>query len=137
VTTLLTARRVVVSLLLAAAVFGVVWAFTMHEETEPIRLTHVAVKVVSPAPGEQVPRQATVFVELKPGYTLNALQVQGRAIGGDDLEHIAGLNRWSFTPGDGMSIEELDEGRNCAVAEFHRNDASSKADTFTWCFSLH
>lgn len=130
-------RRIVISLLLAASVVGIVVAFTMHEEREPLRLTHEAVRVVSPEPGEQVLRQTTVFVELQPDYTLDALQIQGRAVGGDDLEHIPGLNRWSFTPGDGKSIEEHDEGRNCATAEFHRSAAVDAPDTFTWCFSLH
>lgn len=132
-----TPRRIVISLLLAASVVGIVVAFTMHEETEPLRLTHEAVEVVSPEPGEQVLRQTTVFVELKADYTLDALQIDGRAVGGDDLEHIEGLNRWSFTPGDGKSIEEHDEGRNCATAEFHRVGTTDAPQTFTWCFSLH
>ena len=131
-------RRLVVSLLLAASVVGVVWAFTMHEETEPIRLTHAAVRVASPAPGEQaVPRQSTVFVELDADYALDALQLQGQAVGGDDLQHIAGLNRWSFTPGEDKSIEKLPGGRTCATVEFHHASTPAEPETFSWCFFVN
>lgn len=128
-------RRVVISLLLAAAIVGIVWAFSMHDETEPVRLMHEGVKVVSPAPGEQnVQQQSTVFVELASGYTLDALRIEGDAVGGDDLEHIAGLNRWSLRPADGKAVERLPGGRVCATAEFHRTGEDVASETFPWCF---
>jgi DUF971 family protein len=134
----LSARRLVITLLLALSVGGIVWAFTMHEETEPVRITHAAVKVVSPEAGEQtVPRQSTVFIELEPDYALDALQLQGQAVGGDDLQHLAGLNRWSFTPGEGKTIEKLPGGRTCAVAEFHRISGEGSADRYSWCFFVN
>jgi DUF971 family protein len=133
-----TLRRVVITLLLAVAIGGLVFAFTMHEETEPLRVTHAGVRVVSPANGEQsVPRQSTVFVELEADYTLDALQLQGQAVGGEDLEHIAGLNRWSFSPGEGKTIERLPGGRTCAVAEFHRAGAAAASDRYAWCFFVN
>lgn len=135
---MLSTRRLVITLLLAVAVGGIVWAFTMHDETEPVRVTHAAVRVVSPAAGEQtVPRQSTVFVELQSDYALDALQLQGQAVGGEDLEHIAGLNRWSFTPGEGKSIEKLPGGRTCAVAEFHRVGGDQASDRYSWCFFVN
>ncbi|HEX2039991.1 MAG TPA: hypothetical protein VHF47_09715 [Acidimicrobiales bacterium] len=133
-----TVRRAVISLLLAASVVGLVVAFTMHEETEPLRVTHAAVRVVSPANGEQsVPRQSTVFVELEGDYTLDALQLQGQAVGGADVEHIPGLNRWSFSPGEGKSIERLPGGRTCAVAEFHRTGGAPASERYAWCFFVN
>lgn len=130
-------QRLVISVLLAGALVTLVIAFTLHQDTEPIRLTHQGVRVVSPAPGERLPRQTEVYVELASGYTLDALQVEGQAVGGDDLEQIVGLNRWSFTPGEGKSIERFHPGRACATAEFHAVATADDPQTFTWCFSLH
>ena len=130
-------QRLVISVLLAGAIVTLVVAFTLHEDTEPIRLTHEAVRTVSPKPGETVLRQTEVFAELETGYTLDALRIDGQAVGGDDLEHIAGLNRWSFTPGEGKAITRFDPGRTCATAEFHADAAADNPQTFTWCFALH
>lgn len=135
---LVTTRRLAISLVLAVAVAALVAAFAMHQETEPVRLTNTAVRVVSPAPGERVPRQTTVFVELVVGYELDALQVNGRAVGPADMEILTGLNRFGYTPGEGKPIEEFDPDRNCATAEFHRaGEPVEPGDEYTWCFSLH
>jgi hypothetical protein len=128
-------QRLVISVLLAGAIVTLVVAFTLHQDKEPLRLTHDAVRVVSPAPGEQsVPQQRTVFVELTADYSLDALQINSQAVGGDELEHIPGLNRWSFNPGEGKSMRQLPGGRICAVAEFHRVGTTGEPERFPWCF---
>lgn len=132
-----TVPRLVMSVLLAAALVAMVYAFTLHEETPPVRYTHTAIRTVYPAPGHLLNRQTTVFVELQPGYTVRALTIQGRSIGGDDLEVITGLNRYSYTPGPGKLVEQFDEGRTCAVAEFSDSNApGAPLQTYEWCFSL-
>jgi hypothetical protein len=135
---LFTVQRLVISVLLAAALVTLVVAFTLHEEVEPVRLTHEAVTDVSPEPGDTLSlRQTEVVVQLKVGWVLDALQIQNRAVGGDDLAHVTGLNRWSFTPGEGKSIERFDPGRTCALAEFHATATPDDRQTFSWCFALH
>ena len=133
----LSVRRLVLSILLASALVGLVYAFTLHEETPPVVYTNSAIRAVYPDPGALLNRQTTVFVELQPGYAVRALTVNGRSIGTDDLDVITGLNRYSYTPGEGKLIEQFDEGRNCALAEFTDTASPGGAlQTYEWCFSL-
>ena len=132
-----TVQRLVLSVLLAAAVVGMVFAFSLHEETPPVVYTHSAIRTVYPQPGDLLNRQTTVFVELEVGYTVRALTINGRSIGADDLDVIEGLNRYSYTPGEGKLIEQFDEGRTCALAEFSDSNAPGAGlQTYEWCFSL-
>ena len=133
-----TRRRIVVSVLLAMAAVGTVYAFTLHEETKPVRYTHAAVKVVSPSPGTQAPRQTTIFVELAVGYDVKDIVLQGTAVQRDDLEVITGLNRFGYTPGEGKVIEKLQPERTCPTVEFvDMSKADAPLEKFSWCFSLH
>lgn len=130
---LFTRQRVVVSVLLAVAVVGVVYAFTLHEETEPVRYTHTAVRTAYPEPGDQLPRQTTVFVELQTGYDVKDIVIQGVAVQRDDLEIITGLNRFGYTPGEGKVIEQFQAERTCPTVEF----VDPAVPEFSWCFYLH
>jgi hypothetical protein len=140
---LFTARRLVVSVLLAVAGVGIVYAFSLHEDPEPLRYTHEAVRAVHPTPGDQVLRQTTVFVELDSGYDIRDLVVteaSGRvtAFQGQDLDAIVGLNRFAYTPGKGKVVEEFEPGRTCAKAEFvEASRLDAPLQEFSWCFSLH
>jgi hypothetical protein len=133
-----TRRRVVVSVLLAAAAVGTVYAFTLHEEPEPLRFANPAVRTVYPKPGERVLRQTTVFVELAAGHDVRDIVIQGTAVQRRDLEVIPGLNRFGYTPGEGKVIEELEPERTCPTVEFvDTSVADSPLQSFSWCFSLH
>lgn len=133
---LFTVRRVVMSLLLAAAVGGMIVAFTMHEEPEPVVYTNAAVRAVEPKPGEQATQRSTVFIELQPGYSLRTLRFDGGTqVGVKEMEVITGLNRFGYTPGEGKQIERLDAGRRCAEVEFaDETTAGAPLQTFSWCF---
>ena len=134
---LFTTRRVVSSLLLAAAAGGVIAAFTMHEEPKPVVYTNAAVRAVSPKPGEGTTQDATVFIELRPGYALRTIKFGegGEQIGVQDLDVITGLNRYSFTPGEGKQLERLAAGRTCAEVEFTETTTpDAPLQTFSWCF---
>ena len=134
-----TTRRLVISVLLAAAAVAMVYAFTLGEDEKPVRFANPAVRNVYPAPGDGVARQTTVFVELATGYDLKALVLQGTAIQKGDLEVITGLNRFAYTPGEGKVIEKFEPGRTCATAEFvELSDTTGALQRFSWCFSyLH
>ena len=133
---LLTVRRLVVSLLLALSVAALYVAFTMHEET-PVEFRPRAVHVVYPSPGSLEVRQTTIFYELGSEYD-GTLRVGGVEIPMDQLDVIEGLNRISFTPGDGKEIEALEPGLQRATAVYWpRSEGRRAALTYTWRFNVH
>lgn len=126
------------SLLLALAAGGIIAAFSMHEEPRPVVYTNSAVKAVSPKPGEGATQDSTVFIELQPGYALRTLRFDnGEQMAAEDLDVIVGLNRYSFTPGEGKQVERLDAGRTCAEVEFSETaQPGNPLQTFSWCFDV-
>ncbi|HEX2698913.1 MAG TPA: hypothetical protein VHM89_01760 [Acidimicrobiales bacterium] len=131
-----TVRRVVSSVLLAIAFSGLVVAFMMHDDTPNPRLRPRAVGVVSPEPDSLQLRQTEIFAELDKSYK-GTLAVNGTVIPDDQLDIIEGLNRYSFTPGDGHEIDELPPGRNCAVISFDLAvNPGGDPGSFRWCFNV-
>ncbi|MGI8686191.1 MAG: hypothetical protein ACR2MO_14075 [Acidimicrobiales bacterium] len=133
---LFTFRRVVSSVLLAVAFGGLVVAFIMHDDTPNERLRPAALRAVSPEPASLQLRQTEIFVELDPAYTAT-LAVNGTVIPDDQLDVIEGLNRYSFTPGEGKEIDELPPGRSCAVVRFDQAvNPGTDPGSFRWCFNV-
>ena len=133
---LFTPRRVVSSILLALAFAGLYLAFILHDDSPNPRLRPAAVRTVSPEPATLQLRQTEIFVELQPAYR-GALAVNGTPIPDDQLEVIEGLNRYSFTPGQGREIAELPPGRTCAVVTFELvTDANEEPGSYRWCFNV-
>lgn len=136
VSRLLTPRRVVSSVLLAAAFAGMYAAFVLHDDTPNPRLRPAAVRTISPEPASLQLRQTEIFVELEPAYR-GTLAVNGITIPDDQLDVLEGLNRYSFTPGEGREIDELPPGRTCAVVTFRQvTDVNAEPGTYRWCFSV-
>lgn len=132
---LVTRRRLVVSVLLALAAVGIVYAFTLHEEPEPVRYTHGAVRTLYPADGDEVPQQTEVFVELQPGYDVKDFVIEGDAVQRDDLDVTTGLNRFRYQPGEGKPIERFASGRTCVTVEFVAlADPDGGLEKARWCF---
>lgn len=133
---LFTVRRVVISLVLAAAVGGVIAAFSMHQDPAPVVYTNPFVRAVSPKPEEHATQRSTVFIELEPGYALRTLRFdQGTQVGVDEMDVISGLNRYGFTPGEGKQIARLQAGRTCAEVEFAElARPGDDLQVFSWCF---
>ena len=52
------------------------------------------------------------------------------------VDHIEGLNRFEFAPGEGRLIEALSPDTNCAVATFVLIARPEEADTARWCFEV-
>jgi hypothetical protein len=133
---LLTPRRVVSSLLLAVAAAGIYMAFILHDDTPNPKLRPSAVRTVSPEPASLQLRQTEIFVELQPTYR-GALSVNGITIPDDQLAVIDGLNRYSFTPGEGREIDELPPGRTCAEVTFSLvTDPDGEPGRYRWCFNV-
>lgn len=101
-----------------------------------------AVDRVIPNPGDEVLQQQPVGVVLDARYRLSSLIVypgQQAGTGVDvtaEVNHIEGLNRFEFDPGEGRLIEALSPDTNCAVATFVLIARPTEADTVRWCFEV-
>ena len=135
-TRLFTARRVVSSVLLAVAFAGLYMAFILHDDSPNPRLRPTAVRTVSPDPGTLQLRQTEIFAELEPAFR-GTLTVNGTPIPDDQLQVIEGLNRISFTPGEGRELDKLPPGRTCAVVRFEPiADPGAEPGSYRWCFNV-
>ena len=101
-----------------------------------------AVDRVIPSPGDQVLQQQLVGVVLDARYRLSSLVVfPSDQVGSGvdvtaEVNHIEGLNRFEFDPGEGRLIEALSPDTNCAVATFVLIARPEEADTVRWCFEV-
>lgn len=133
---LFTPRRLVSSVLLAVAFVGLYMAFILHDDSPNPKLRPQAVRTVSPDPGTLQLRQTEIFAELQPAYR-GTLSVNGTVIPDDQLDVIDGLNRISFTPGEGQELEELPPGRTCAEVSFEQiTDPDVEPGRYRWCFNV-
>ena len=87
-------------------------------------------------------QQQRVAVVLDTRYRLSSLAIfaSEQSSGGVDVtaevDHIKGLNRFEFVPGDGRLIEALSPDTNCAVATFVLIARPEESDTVRWCFEV-
>ncbi len=101
-----------------------------------------AVERVIPSPGDEVLQQQQVAVVLDARYRLSSLVVYASEQAGSGIDvtaevnHIEGLNRFEFNPGEGQLIEALSPDTNCAVATFVLIARPEEADTARWCFEV-
>lgn len=130
-----TARRILISFLLAGAVVGFFYAFTSSvDESQPEPPT--AVKLVFPVPNDLQLRQDAIGYELADGYA-GALRIDDTEIPDDQLDIISGINRISYAPAPDKETGELEPGRHCAVARYWPDDEPEDDETFRWCFNVH
>ncbi len=101
-----------------------------------------AVDRVIPSPGDEVLQQQRVAVVLDARYRLSSLVIlpSENTTGGVDVtsevDHIEGLNRFEFAPGEGRLIEALSPDTNCVIARFVLIARPEESDTVRWCFSV-
>src|SRR6516162_4141956 len=78
---LITLRRIVISLILAACLVGLGYGLSLSRPTnKPIIYKDSAIKVLTPEPGDLALSQATIGVTLAPAYTLADTNSPGFAI---------------------------------------------------------
>ena len=141
---MITPRRIVLTLLITAALFTFVFAFTLGEE--PKDVASEAVEQLIPAPNDVVLQQDEVGVDLKAGW-LATLSIGAVRIPEDQVNcriecpatdiGVDPQNRFIFTPGDGLEIEELPTGRVCAAAHVWRVDETpAEGQNVAWCFRV-
>jgi hypothetical protein len=138
---LITARRIVISLILAASFVGLGYGLSLSRgTTKPLIYSDPSVKALTPQPGDLALRQARIGVTLTPDFTLaeaNAIgfSINGTGIPQDQLEIIPGLNQYFFTPGSGKDVSQLPPGRNCVSLRIKRAaDPTDQGHPFSWCF---
>ena len=101
-----------------------------------------AVDRVIPDPGDEVLQQQRIGIVLDARYRLTSLVVYPSDQVGNgvdvtaETDHIEGLNRFEFAPGEGRLIEALSPDTNCAVATFVLIARPDEADTARWCFEV-
>lgn len=101
-----------------------------------------AVDRVIPSPGDEVLQQQRVAVVLNARYRLSSLVIlpSENTTGGVDVtaevDHVEGLNRFEFAPGEGRLIEALSPDTNCVIARFVLIARPEESDTVRWCFDV-
>jgi hypothetical protein len=132
-----TRQRIVISLLLAVAVVGIVFAFQWHEETEePTRVS--TVRQVFPEPQGSMLRQDTIYADLVFPYT-GVLIVDGIEISPPQLKsvQVGDATRLSYTPGPNSLTGSLDAGsRHQVVVQFWTPDRPEAKSSYGWEFSV-
>ena len=130
-------RRLVISLLVAASLAGIWFAFVSSEDAkEPLR-RDAAVEREFPEQNSLALRQSPIGVDLAPGFAA-VLYIDGVAIPEDQLDVREGLNEVTFTPGAGKEIEELAPGTHVARAVlWDVTLGREKSRPFSWRFNVH
>jgi hypothetical protein len=141
----ITARRLVISVILAGCVGLLLWSFTLVRPTTTAPVyKNSAVKAVSPTQGSLVLRESSVTITLAPGYTLAMQNADGMSIGSegstigipqDQIQVVSTLNSYTFLPAAGQVLSELPVGRVCAIAQILSTTIpDALPQSFSWCF---
>jgi hypothetical protein len=130
-------QRIVISVLLATAVVGIVFAFQMHEETEePVRVS--TVRQVFPRPGESMLRQDTIYADLVFPYT-GVLVIDGIEISEPQLKRVqvGDATRLSYTPGPNSLTGSLSaSNKHQAIVRYWEPERPEAASAYGWEFSV-
>lgn len=95
-----------------------------------------AVEDLIPQRGAEVLVQSTVGIDLvdNPRYDIT-LTLNGQVLPEDELLKAGITNRVTYRVGEGQSVEELESGVNCVVADFYPlEQGPAAAREVRWCF---
>lgn len=128
--------RIVLSLLVAAAIAGLVYVATdSGHDGAPAK--PAAVEAVFPEGGDLDLRQTTIVADLAPGYT-GYLLFDGVEVPEDDLQHVDALNQVILRPTEDSDYRVLPPGRHCVTVVYRRiGEQRDQSSSYRWCFSLH
>src|SRR5688572_12253097 len=116
-------QRIVIVLLLAAAVVGLVFAFQSAQEPEDkVVQRDSRVLGVFPKDGDIALRQDGIFAEVVLPYSEGILRIDGVQIDEPQLKRIqtGAETRFTYTPGPATVTGYLDAGRHTASIVFWR-----------------
>ena len=127
-------RRSLYGVAVIVACFSLFLAFDRGRDEAPPVVRGPVLRVF-PEPGTVALRQDAIGADLAFGYDA-AIEVDTRPIPDDQLDHVTGINRLSFTPGEGKEIERLAEGRHCvALRYFTAGQQPEQGKPYSWCFT--
>ncbi len=159
---MLTARRLGITALLAAAIFAFAYSFTIGADDQPVGVSGSPVELLLPPPGAQVLRQSTIEADLAVGWT-GVLIIEGTEVPADQLNCISDCDlalcdissgaavtgqrscrdpsnpqgRIFYVPDDGKEIEELPTGETCVTAVIWRvAESRDNSQRVPWCFRV-
>jgi hypothetical protein len=124
----------------AVAAFGLAYLLQSGTDDDAIVRSGGTAEFVErllPASGSQAVQQATVGIDLAPGWE-GTLVVDGVEIPESQLNVRAALNRVEFAPGQGKAFTQLPSGRLCvrAIVWETRIGRAEGARTVSWCFEV-
>lgn len=130
-------RRVVLSVVLAAAFVTLIWGLNLHQDPDPAAGLPVSIGALAPKPASpNVAPQSTVFYELVPGYNHLSLTIEGTQIPDDQVDRIqVGRTRISFSPGPGKALGQLPKGLVRVNVAFARA-ADTTTLYYSWNFNV-
>jgi len=129
-------RRLVMTLIAAAAVGGIVFAFSAPTQGGGANRPE-AIQAVFPVEGNLELRQVNIVADLAPGYT-GYLAIDGNEVPEDDVQFVDALNTLTLKPGPGSDFADFEPGNHC-VTVFFRQIGQPRANSasYRWCFRLH
>ncbi|MDQ6727158.1 MAG: hypothetical protein M3066_13475 [Actinomycetota bacterium] len=129
-------RRLIMTLIAAAAVGGIVFAFS-GPSGDDSQKKPVGVEAVSPEGGDLDLRQATIVADLAPGYT-GYLSIDGNEVPEDDVQFVDALNTLTLKPQPGSDFGTIQAGNHCVTVFYRRiGDPRESSASYRWCFRLH
>ena len=130
------ARRIVLSVLVAAAVGALVYVATEPASDDQAPFPS-EVEAVSPEPGAQNLRQTTIVADLAAGYT-GYLLMDGTEVPRDDLQIVDALGQVALRPTEDSDYRVLSPGPHCATVVYRRiGERLDQSSSYRWCFSVH
>jgi hypothetical protein len=129
-------RRLIMTLIAAAAVGGLVFAFSAPTEGDKKNLPP-GVESVFPVSGNLELRQVSIVADLQPGYT-GYLAIDGNEVPEDDVQFVDALNTLTLKPGPGSDFATLEPGSHCATVFYRQiGQPRTNSTSYRWCFRLH
>ena len=129
-------RRMIITLIAAAAVGGIVFAFS-GPSGEKGAEKPAAIQSVFPVPGNLELRQVAISADLAPGYT-GYLAIDGNEVPDDDIQFVPALNTVTLKPGPDSDFATFEPGSHCATVFYRRiGQPRANSSSYRWCFRLH
>jgi hypothetical protein len=129
----------VISVLLAASVVGLVFAFQAAEDPEDkVVLRDSRVNVVFPPPGDSILKQDTIYAEVELPYT-GVMLIDGVEIEASQVEHIqvGDATRFSYTPRPGTVTGYLSSGvHKAAIVFWLPEQGRDRSSRYSWEFRI-
>ncbi len=129
-------RRLIMTVIAAAAVGGIVFAFSGPTQEKGPGMPP-GIESVFPVSGNLELRQVNIVADLAPGYT-GYLAIDGNEVPEDEVQFVDALNTVTLKPGPDSDFLELEPGSHCATV-FYRQIGQPRANStsYRWCFRLH